>query len=224
VDGAAVTADRASIARVSATRKAGFTLLEVLVALAISGLCLMMLSGVVGRLAATRRAVYNRATVLDQGDAVVRMLRNLLRSVDVETNDARGPNLGGSGEELTVRSQGPTVLDLETGTTFRLHLVPSRDPASGALALAWTNPTTGTSFDETIAPGVAALRLAYRGRRREDGWASGWGRPVAELALVKVEITFSGPRGATTSAILAVNTKLPQACVADPLLNRCPQW
>ena len=208
-----------------ASRKAGFTLLEVLVALAISGLCLMMLSGIVGRLAATRRAVYDRAAVLDQGEAVIRMLRNLLRSVDVEMKDAVGPNLGGRSEELVVRSQGPAVLALEAETTFRFHFVPSRAPASGALALAWTNPTTGASFDETIATGVTALRLAYEGRGRGEGWVGSWARPVADLALVKVEITFSGPRSvSSTSALLAVGTKLPQACVADPLLDRCTPW
>jgi prepilin-type N-terminal cleavage/methylation domain-containing protein len=220
--------DRTRHAFSGGSRTAGFTLLEVLVALAISGLCLMMLSGIVGRLATTQRALHDHAAILDQQDAVIRLLRNLLRSVATETKDATGPNLSGRNGELIVRSQGPAVLDLEAETTFRLHVVAARDPAqggSGTLALAWTNPTTGTSFDETIATGVASFQLAYRARGGDQAWADSWARPVADLALVRIGLAFAGVRGTTsTSAVLAVGTRLPQACVVNALLDRCPQW
>ncbi len=220
--------DRATHSLTGERGTAGFTLLEVLVALAISGLCLMMLSGIVGRLATTQRAVHDHAAILDQGEAIIQLLRNLLRSVDMEMKDAVVPNFSGRSGELTVRSQGPAVLDLDVETAFRLRFVPSSDPvpgSSGTLALAWMNPATGASFDETVATGVAALRLTYRARGGGDGWVDSWSRPVTDLALVKVVIAFMGTRGVrSTSAVLAVGTKLPQACVVDPLLDGCPQW
>jgi prepilin-type N-terminal cleavage/methylation domain-containing protein len=167
----------------------GFTLVEVLVAMALASLVLLALFG---GMAIAVRGVAQLASASGRTDDGRQLALWLRREIEV----ALPPDLGGparlpfAGEAaalrfLTMDAGGATEvsLALETapaGATGAARLVLARRPVEGGL------PTR-----VVLARDLAAVRFSYWGRPVEGGdagWADGWSDPREIPTLVRVVI------------------------------------
>lgn len=170
-------------------RDAGFTLLEIVVALVVLGILLVTLTrGVQFGLAAFDRQDRMVATG-GRLEAVDRALRRLIVQLDPGTsNDAS--TVGGGHHVLAFRAplpigtagNDPTLADLRLSVDDAHHLVLDWLPHRHVSRVGPVPPP----HRETLLDGVAAIDLDYWG---EDSWHSQWQEP-APPALVRIRIVF----------------------------------
>lgn len=179
-----------------AARAAGFTLLEVLAALAVLGLVLLALSQGTqfGLTAWTRQSA--SASRHNELEAVDRTLRLLIeRTVSVDTVKVRGPLLGGSAglDIVTVLPAGPVSLPdrtvearLEVDARHRLVLrwLPR-------LHAFWIGPPPAMR-QEILLSGVQTIEVSYWETAPVGGggaWLRGW-TAAEPPSLVRIRIVF----------------------------------
>src|SRR3954468_15743543 len=186
----------------------GFTLLEILVALAVFGLLLVGLSRTVGfGLTAWRQdaRVSGRTTDLE---AVDRALRSVVENL-APGEEAGSPPIDGAGTSVTgltqLRLPGPDLapVPVEAGLAVSgSRLVLRWRPYRHAMAL---GPQPRPD-EPVLIGGVAGLAIAYW--RAPGMWVSQWHDPNLPL-LIRFQVTFAGPSA----------TRWPDIVVA-PLLSR----
>ena len=172
----------------------GFTLLEVVVALAVFGL---VMAGLAGGSRFGLRAWEAQSRLVDaraELDAVDRTLRRL-----VESMDPGGPNqeplIEGSRDRLAFTAELPAA----AAVTRRADVALLVDTA-GRLVLRWTPRLDAVRLGPPPAPeeaellrGVAGLDLAYWPRPASGGLLGSWRESWAERslpALVRIRLTF----------------------------------
>ena len=174
------------------SRSNGFTLLELLVALAVFGMLLVMMTqGVQFGLAASR-AQTQRAVTDDGIDAVDLVLRHLIEAMDVGSETEQRLPLLASRDRMTFVTEmpnsggGPVTRQIQATVLVdsRHRLVMRWQPFVRASPLHPAPPPVETE----LLGGVSHLDLAFW--RRSGGWANGW--RFSDLpAMVRVRLVFT---------------------------------
>jgi general secretion pathway protein J len=172
-------------------RSAGFTLLEILVALAVFGFLLVGLSQTMRfgvRAWQSEDRMSKGKTDLASVDWTLRMvLENLAPS-----EDAVHPSMTGTNATLSGITRLPIPDTALTETPVEAALAVSGD----RLVLRWRPYMHGEWLgapppprETELMPGVARLAIAYW--RRTGGWTSSWQDPTLP-ALIRLRLTFAG--------------------------------
>ena len=215
----------------SRRRNAGFTLLELVVSLAISALALAGLTHLVQDAAGLDARLGEQLRSAGQAEALFVLLEQLLtdarRELSSEALRLAGntgrTSIFGDGQAITVVSRGPRVLGLIEPTSFTLAFDEGSALKRGQIVLTW--PSTDGTYQHELVASAKAFRLRY-GMVGSDGdiaWIDSWSRPVAALALVEASYVVSVSRR-RISRLIRVTPSLPRICVLQPLLEGCPEW
>jgi len=179
---------------------AGFTLLEMLIALAVLGLLAVMLSGSVQFGARAWEGQSRRIEASVETDAVYNVLRAMLRNA--QTLPLEGVNqqggvmfLAGRPNSVDFVSELPEAVGRSGFTDIALLVLPD-----GRLVMRWRaheRPTSGAPpkpYEETeLLRRVAGLDIAYYTAAAEDrpgGWQSNWTQAGALPALIRLTLRF----------------------------------
>ena len=174
-------------------RQAGFTLLEILVALVVLGFLIAGLSQGVRFGLQSWEAQTRRIAVAGDMDAIDRALRRLIE--DMQPGDQLQPNrLQGTAHTIVFQSRLPLAAtagagrdaDVALGVDDRHRLVLRSTPHPHAARLAVALPATQTVLLEHIDH----VDFGYwRGTGKAPGWTASWGDPQLP-GLVRVRIAF----------------------------------
>ena len=182
-------------------RQAGFTLLEVLVALVVLGLLVLGLNQGVRASFDLRQAQTRRLGSTAELDATQRLLRTVLGRLPLSPDGNRllgsktSPGFSGAADRIDFVGELPSGLASTRRADMSLFL------ESGRLVLSWTPrrheqslaPPT-PSVETVLLQGVGKLEVAYWGtapaRAQAAGWHSKWSEPTAP-GLIRVRLAFS---------------------------------
>lgn len=186
----------------TSSRAAGFTLLEMLIALAVLGLLAVLLGGSVQFGARAWEGQSRRLEMSSETDAVHTVLRVLLRNAQAMPLAGVGQP-GGSlflaGQRDAVDFVGELPEAFGRGGFYDMALAVKPD---GRLVLRW-RPHMGQSNAATEPPSydeaellhhVAALEMSYYGsaaKNRSGAWQSTWDQGSALPALIRVRLRFA---------------------------------
>lgn len=190
---------RAILPPLSGGRQSGFTLLEVLIAVAVLGLLIVGLhQGVRTGLALRHKQVEQLDRTADL-DSAMRLLRRLLTRVAAAPQGrargsvAEGAVFSGLSDSLTFVGDLPNGLGRSRRADMTLFV------RGGTLLLSWSPRRHERLFGAPQPPaetellhGVARLELAYWGEPSPDaapGWQSRWEGPGAP-ELVRIRLVF----------------------------------
>ncbi len=183
-------------------RQAGFTLLEVLVALMVLGLLVVGLTQGVRAGLALWQAQTRRVGEVAELDAAARVLRTLLSGVAPPVSGAAANSamtITGTADRLEFVGNLPTGL----GTTQRADIV--LEPKDGRLMLIWTPHRHETStapppkpVETELIGRIARLDLSYWGSPGADqpaGWQEKWdGAQFPVLIRLRLAFAKGDPR------------------------------
>ncbi|TGE01040.1 PulJ/GspJ family protein [Methylobacterium nonmethylotrophicum] len=210
---------------------AGFTLLEVLIALMISAMALAALTHLVQDAAGLDARLSVRARSADETQALFALLEDLLLGPEREmtlkaaAQPAASPESSVSGTDRAIRivSRGPRILGLMRPAPFRLAFEPT-EADRGRIVLRWPSPAGGTDR-ETVMADVRSFRIRYAEAAQIGirSWHDHWSGSVAGLAMVEISLVDAAT-GHRQSRTIPVASTLPQICVLQPLTSGCPQW
>lgn len=189
----------ATVNRSGRARQAGFTLLEIIVALVVFGFLF------VGLTEGTRTgfALWNlqtrRAGETEELDATARLLRSLLSSIPIlptaaDVTASRAISITGEADRLAFVGDLPTGLGATRRADITLEL------RAGRLVLTWAphrheqaGAPAGGSTEIELIRGVERLDLAYLGAASSGetpGWEAQWAGPELPL-LIRVGLRFA---------------------------------
>ena len=187
----------------SATRQSGFTLLEVLVALAVLGLLVLGLSQGVRAGLALRQAQDRHLGNTAELDATMRLLRRTLSRLPAlpDGNALLASDAGDAfaGEADRVSFVG----DLPTGFGAARRADMTLIVRDGMLLLSWVPhrhavaPAAPSAAETVLLRGVERLDLAYWGSPDGEpaGWQARWAGPAApELIRLRLRFQRGDPR------------------------------
>ena len=178
-----------------AARQRGFTLLEIIVVLAVLGFLMVGITQGVRVGVALWHAQARRVEQTAELDAATRVLREILTALPQppSDSDASGVNAGGD-RRFSFIADLPTGL----GTTRRSDITLELD--GERLVLLWKPHRHETPLGPVPPPtrteligGVKSLQLAYWGPASQDkppAWLSRWDGP-APPALIRLRLTFA---------------------------------
>lgn len=179
-----------------ATGEAGFTLVEMLVSLALCGLvALLMLHTLRATAAITGSA--RRLDAQEEVHLVRAHLRRVLSEVAGRRIDGRYPPFNGLPDRLVVAVQADPDLTRGAETRLDLGVAPGGD---GLDFIEANGPAGSPARPELLLGRIATLQLRYFGVQGKDpvpGWTPAWTRPDAPPALVEVSIAFPPGDGRT---------------------------
>ena len=207
---------------------AGFTLLEVLVALAVGALALSSLAASIVGMGSVDRKLSDRVTNYAEIDGLFTLVETLCRHFPMrlkpQTLRVRQEIEGwlqGGPSNLAVLSRGPAVLGLPQPARFELTYVPEASGTEGRIQLTWSRE--GSPETELVVRKSSGLAFQY-GRRSEAKeliWSSTWLGFVEDLAAVRIAVKT--PWG-VKARVFEVLPTLPRICALQPLLDGCPRW
>ncbi|MEE7502566.1 prepilin-type N-terminal cleavage/methylation domain-containing protein [Methylobacterium mesophilicum] len=220
--------------------RAGFTLIEVLVALVVAALIVASLGHVVrdafdldGRLAGQARTIDGTVSLFTLVDT---LLATTAYEARVEPAAAGAPPTGGaairssavppsiSGTEdaITIWSRGPAILGLSDRIPFTLAQESAAD-GQETIVLRWRSP--GGTLESEPVLGAQTLRLRYGGTTGSGAtlWQDRWSGPTESLSLIEVSTT-DAVTGRRFTRVAHVRPLLPRICARQPSLKGCLQW
>lgn len=214
-------------------REAGFTLIEMLVTLAITGLlAALILAG----LATSGRALVRMDAETADLDSIVMAQQSLRRRIEslraVVRLDSLTPTVDAQGDEASFTFVAAPLDRAQPDALWRYRLMAT---AGGELNLYYAS-TLDRRFDAT-APGsagwtpirllgnVAALRIGYYGRdalKPERSWQTRWSRRAQPPDLIRVIVKFrEGDKRIWPDLIVRPRATINTACKIDALTGRC---
>lgn len=169
----------------------GFTLVELLVAMALAGLVLLALFG---GMAIAVRGVAQLASGSERVDERRQLALWLRREIEVALPPDRGglARLPFVGEAAALRF---LTIDAAGATEVSLALEAAHNGTSGRLVLVRRPLDGGLPARVVLARDLASLRFSYWGRHAEAEdarWADSWSDPREVPVLVRVAITRPG--------------------------------
>ncbi len=191
-------------------RQAGFTLLEVLVALVVLGLVVSGLAGVTRFGLASVRTQARVAARQGDLEPVDRLLRRLVANMALP-NDDRQPGLAGDATGFACITKAPA----EGGPAGRVDASVATD-AARRLVLRWSPHLHAdrlaprpSSAEETLLEGVDRMEVSYLSPDRA-GWLPGWDRTDLP-ALIRVRLVFAPGDPRRWPPIIAATTEQSRA-------------
>ena len=191
--------------RVSETRgsgrwQAGFTLLELVVAIVLMGLVLVVLYsglrlGLNGTDSGEQRAeATNRLRLVQEF-----LRRQLAQSMTVyRTNDQQEKVVVFAGQPNGIEFVAPMLTQLGQGGLYRVRI----DASDGRLRMRWrlyqaNDPSAGEERETVLLEGVSAMEWAYFGPERDNDqepprWRSDWSSTERRPLLVRLNLAQQG--------------------------------
>ncbi len=196
-----------------ARRDAGFTLVEVVVALALTGLCVAMFPGMLrlGTRAWEAQGELERAG--DAGLALHAVEQKLAAALPLSDQDpeTRRQRFGFSGDQrrlafIAASDNGPAGAGV-----YRWHLEPASAADTGLalrIALYGAGSSGGASEKRTLLRDATPVRFRYHGSQPlgDDPaqWHDAWTRSDALPGLVEITIDSAGPQRAPRRLLVAL--------------------
>lgn len=191
-------------------REAGFTLVELLVAMTLMAFLSIMLFGGLGFGARSWEAVVDSSSARDQIVATQTFLRDRLSQVTLPgTGQERWSEEDGSfsGEAAKVEFVAPWLSALSLGGLYRFTLWHEEtDTGDGQLLLSWrpadADPENLAELgdlagERVLLDGVTGFNLSYYGATDEDGqpeWYDQWEEPASPPHLIRIQVAFGDAR------------------------------
>lgn len=207
--------------------EAGFTLVELLVAIAVAGLTGSILSGLVIFVEHARAEAIRRGNEREGSFVLERTIRLLIEGAPpFVPGNPLGSAVSGNENEVSVTSTGLPIMSLPQAATFRLRREPA---ASGSdVVLLWTDDT-GQVQRTVLAHGVTEMTLAYLpyGANRlpdesvrKGRWYSQWRVERGRLSALRVAFRF-GPASTSRVLMFSIEADFPAACLRNPQQGSC---
>lgn len=211
----------------------GFTLVELLVALAVLGLAAAMLGGGINMAALFAARTERRNATLDELAATQSLIRYRIgRSLPVRRLDTSTPTVDATGdaESFTFYAAPPPARGADN--PYRYHIFRS---AAGDLTMLETSALDSRfDSDPRSTAGATAMRLlggarrlnfAYFGEDKINGgrrWQANWAghAELPELVRLRIEFAPEDPRH-WPDLIVRPRATLNRSCKPDPLTLRC---
>jgi len=214
-------------------REAGFTLAEMLVALAVTGLVAVVLFGALGqwRVSAAHAADADArfAEVVD-AQRLLRLRIAALRPDKDPQNAGASLDLAGDGDGFEFTAPAPDRAGPDAPWRYRL-----RRAGDGALVLYGISTLSAAVdlHDPAVAgwqavrlvPGTAGLAIAYFGNdpvTHAAGWQGAWSRRAALPRAVRIRVTFpAGDARVWPELDIAPRAATPESCTIDLTTGHC---
>ncbi|MCO5762003.1 MAG: prepilin-type N-terminal cleavage/methylation domain-containing protein [Chromatiaceae bacterium] len=180
-------------------RQAGFTLLELVVAITLMGLVLVVLYsglrlGMSGWDSGEQRAeATNRLRLVQEF-----LRRQLAQSMTVyQTGDEQERVVVFAGQADTIEFVAPMLAQLGQGGLYRVRV----EASDGRLWIRWrpylpADPSAGEERETELLDGVSAVEWAYFGSEGDDDsqpqWRSDWTSPERRPVLVRLNLNLRG--------------------------------
>ncbi|MGO4571640.1 type II secretion system protein [Microvirga sp. 2TAF3] len=201
--------------------KAGFALVELLVAIAVAGLAGSILVGLLAFLernsAETERRIREHESVL----AVERILRILVAGAPAFVPGAPIRSGGfGNEREFTVLSVGPPILGLPRSAVFTLRR--EGQSAVSDIVLTWTDEG-GEGRQEIVAQNISDSTFAYlplQTNSPDATWRSRWRAEDGPLRALRLSLRFA-PASIARVIVIPMQADFPATCLRNPRQIGC---
>lgn len=202
--------------------EAGFSLIEVLVALAVAGLAVSGLVGFVMQASRFDTALNARSLAREEIDGVLRVLEVLIDDAAEEMRESTAAAIAGDRRSIRIMTKGPRILGTTRPSLFELSYEEKID-GPGRIVLAWSDPITNAVRREEVSREIAEFSLSYASWTRPLNWETSWTRPVIALSLVRIDLMSSRTRQRSTK-FFPVAPSFPPTCVVNLFAKGCPKW
>jgi general secretion pathway protein J len=219
----------ACIAQIDRREEAGFTLVELLVAIALLSFVSVALFGSLrfGTMAWSRGQAHTEQTEHIAG------AQNLLRRLIADayplflSDDPTRPQVAFDGTSKSVSFLAPVPIALGAGGRSRFSLSVDQHNGRGDLVIA-TAPELASSASgvkKTLLAGVQAAEFAYFGRTRSERaaqWHDDWSGESSMPELVRLRVRFATDDARRwPELVVAPRIGVDVGCVYDTLTRRC---
>jgi len=195
-------------------RRGAFTLLEVLVALAISGFLMLLMTEMLSSVARLRQAQASLAARHDQLASAGRFLRV---AVERAVPDGFGRPADGAVATLSFKTFGLPIQMAAEPFPVELAILP--DPEGMRLEVRWTDPNDQQPRKQTLISGASTLHLEPRSLTPPAAPVAG-NRPMDNLPdAIELQVQFADQ--APYDFVFRTTSRYPEVCGLVPILSIC---
>lgn len=199
----------------------GFSLVEVLVALAVSGLIVTAGGGLTSAVQKLESRASAEREARENVISADRLLRAVADGAVPDVSRGREDLEGWSKTSATFVTAGPPVLAFDRPHPVTLAI--ETEDGRARLLVRWRDPDHGGERQEEVVSGARSLSLSYFGAPTSGArasWQATWPRPgrLPEAVLLRVDMPELGP---PIDLIARTYSRLPSACAALPHEPRC---
>lgn len=200
----------------------GFALVDVLVALAVTGLAGSILVGLLGFI---ERSAY-QTRELAQIDRGIASVHRLLHQMTEEPYFVRAAGASaavpyGTKRAFVIASTGPRILGLSRPARFQLECEITGEETR--ILLRWTDPDTGREHTEVAAAALDHASFSYFGRHgtsAERSWQPEWQDKSSRLEAVKLTLHSRG-MPIPVELVAPLRADLAMQCTRNPHQPGC---
>jgi general secretion pathway protein J len=194
----------------------GFSLIEVLVALAVSGLIMTAASGLTWAVGRAQDRASRENGARENVIAADRVLRAFVNGAVPDGSRGRAESVVGQRDQVTFLTSGPPILTFDRPRPMSLAV--EADEKGMRLLARWIDPEQSRPREEVIVFGARSISLSYFGAVQQGGpaaWRSSWSFPsrLPAAVLLRIDMPALGP---PIDLIARTYSSLPYACEALP--------